>query len=101
MRFIKKYIKLYLKHRHLTSSFEAGEMMSVNNLSADLNRYNSYKDMPKFQKWMRKYQGENNPIIKMIYKILFVYHRNKNCNEISGDSVIGGACILAIHLALL
>lgn len=65
-------------------------MMSVNNLSADLNRYNSCKDMPKFQKWMRKYQGENNPIIKMIYKILFVYHRNKNCNEISGDSVIGG-----------
>ena len=69
-------------------------MMSANdNLSADLNRYNSRKDMPKFQKWMRKYQGENNPIIKMIYKILFVYHRNKNCNEISGDSVIGGGIV--------
>lgn len=65
--------------------------MSVNNIiRADLSRYNSSKDMPKFQKWMRRYQVENNPIIKLIYKILFVYYRNENCNEIAGDSVIGG-----------
>lgn len=49
--------------------------MSVNNIiRADLSRYNSSKDMPKFQKWMRKYQVENNPVIKLIYKILFVYY---------------------------
>ena len=65
-------------------------MNAINNLSADLIRYNSCKEMPKFQKWMRKYQAERNPIIKLIYKILFVYYRNKNCVEISGNSEMGG-----------
>lgn len=46
--------------------------------------------MPKFQKWMRKYQAERNPITKLVYKILFVYYRNKNCVEISGNSEMGG-----------
>ena len=48
--------------------------------------------MPKFQKWMRKYQDTNNVLLKNIYKVLFVYHRKRNCVEISADSDIGGDC---------
>ena len=59
-------------------------------LRADYNRYSSSSEMPKFQKWMRKYQETNNRILKNIYKVLFVYQRKKHCIEISGDSVIGG-----------
>lgn len=68
-------------------------MGGVNNLSADLIRYDSCKEMPKFQKWMRKYQAERNPIIKLIDKIFFVYYRNKNCVEISGNTEMGGLYI--------
>ena len=70
---------------------KGSEMMNANkDFEADLQRYNSYKEMPKFQKWMRKYQTEKNRHFKLIYKILFVYYRNKNCVELSGDSAIGG-----------
>lgn len=59
-------------------------------LKADYERYCSSKEMPKFQKWMRKYQEANNPISKIFCKVLFVYQRKKNCVEISEDSNIGG-----------
>ena len=59
-------------------------------LRADYNRYSSSSEMPKFQKWMRKYQETNNKILKGIYKVLFVYQRRRKCIEISGDSIIGG-----------
>lgn len=59
-------------------------------LRADYIRYSSTSEMPKFQKWMRKYQETNNRIVRGIYKVLFVYQRKKNCIEISADSDIGG-----------
>ena len=65
-------------------------MVNESKLQADRVRYNSLREMPKFQKWMRKYQDTNNVIFKMIYKLLFVYYRNKNCIDISADTSIGG-----------
>lgn len=59
-------------------------------LKADYIRYSALNKMPKFQKWMRKYQDTNNVLLKNIYKVLFVYHRKRNCVEISADSDIGG-----------
>lgn len=59
-------------------------------LRADYIRYSSTSEMPKFQKWMRKYQETNNRIVRGIYKVLFVYQRKRNCIEISADSDIGG-----------
>lgn len=60
-----------------------------NMLKADYTRYTSAKEMPKFQKYMRKCQGAKNPIWKLLYKILFVYHRQKYCVEISENTTIG------------
>lgn len=46
-------------------------------LRADYITYSSTSEMPKFQKWMRKYQETNNRIVRGIYKVLFVYQRKK------------------------
>lgn len=59
-------------------------------LAKDYKRYSSKKEMPKFQKWMRKYQDIDNRILRIIYKIIFVILRKRNCVEISAETVIGG-----------
>lgn len=61
-----------------------------NGLYSDLLRYGGeYKKIPKFQKRFRKYQDSNNCLLKLIYKLLFVFDRNKNFIEMSIDSKIG------------
>ena len=59
-------------------------------LAKDYKRYSSKREMPKFQKWMRKYQDIDNRILRIIYKIIFVISRKRNCVEISAETVIGG-----------
>lgn len=59
-------------------------------LEKDYKRYSSKREMPKFQKWMRKYQDIDNRILRIIYKIIFVISRKRNCVEISAETVIGG-----------
>lgn len=61
-----------------------------NKLYSDLFRYGGEsKKIPKFQKWFRKYQDSNNSLLKLLYKLLFVFDRNKNFVEMSIDSNIG------------
>ena len=43
------------------------------NLDKDKKRYKELKEMPQFQKYMRKGQEAKNPLIKFFYKILFIY----------------------------
>lgn len=45
--------------------------------------------MPKFQKFMRLYQQSKNPILKLFYKAIFVWLRNKRMIEMSIESCIG------------
>lgn len=62
----------------------------INSLKADLCRYGGvYNKIPKFQKWLRKYQNSNNRFLKLLYKFLFIVSRNKNFIEISADTKIG------------
>lgn len=56
-------------------------------LSADKKRYGEEK-MPLFQMFMRLKQETKNPILKIIYKICFVYFRNRLLIEMSVDSNI-------------
>lgn len=60
------------------------------NLDKDKKRYKELKEMPQFQKYMRKGQEAKNPLIKFLYKILFIYYRKKNFIEIPMDINIGG-----------
>lgn len=70
-------------------------------LEADKIRYENVNDMPKFQIFMRKKQESSNQIAAFIYKVLFVYFRNKALIEMSSDiSIGGGGYILAIHSVL-
>lgn len=62
-------------------------------LASDYKRYSSTREMPKFQKWMRKYQETDNRILKIIYRIIFAILRKRNCVEISAKTVIGGGVI--------
>lgn len=62
----------------------------MSKLQEDLQRYKRKKDMPKYQKFMRKYQESSNRVIALFYKILFCFFRNKNLVEISADTKIGG-----------
>lgn len=57
-------------------------------LKSDLKRYPHQKDMPIFQKFMRKYQDSNNKILKVLYKILFVFFRYSNKVEIAPNSYV-------------
>lgn len=66
----------------------------MNKLEEDLKRYKIIKDMPKYQKFMRKYQKSSNKIGKLFYKILFAHYRNKALVEISADIQIGGGLYL-------
>ena len=65
-------------------------MSKDSKLNLDLKRYESPNDMPKFQKWMRKYQDSNNLFMKKIYKMLFIWHKSRHCIEISENTKIGG-----------
>ena len=53
-------------------------------LEEDKNRYNVLKEMPRFQKYMRKGQEAQNPFCRLLYKAVFVYYRNKNLVEMTG-----------------
>ena len=45
--------------------------------------------LPKFLIYFRKTQEAHNPILKLLYKFMFVYYRNKNHIEMSSDMKIG------------
>lgn len=62
-------------------------------LEEDKNRYNTLKEMPRFQKYMRKGQEAKNPFFRLLYKAMFAYYRNKNLVEMSLDTNIGGGYI--------
>ena len=62
-------------------------------LEEDKKRYNALKEMPKFQKYMRKGQEAQNPFFRLLYKAVFAYYRNKNLVEMSLDINIGGGYI--------
>lgn len=63
-------------------------------LEEDKNRYNVLKEMPRFQKYMRKGQEAQNPFCRLLYKAVFVYYRNKNLVEMPLDINIGGGLYL-------
>ena len=63
-------------------------------LEEDKNRYNVLKEMPKFQKYMRRGQEAKNPLCRLLYKTLFVYYRNKSLVEMPLDINIGGGLYL-------
>ncbi len=63
-------------------------------LEEDKNRYNALKEMPIFQKYMRRGQEAQNPFCRLLYKILFVYYRNKSLVEMPLDINIGGGLYL-------
>ena len=59
-------------------------------LEEDKNRYSVLKEMPRFQKYMRKGQEAQNPFCRVLYKAVFAYYRNKNLVEMPLDINIGG-----------
>lgn len=56
---------------------------NISKLESDKARYG--RGVPRFQLFYRKAQEANNKITKLLYKILFVYYRNKNHIEMSVD----------------
>ena len=62
-------------------------------LEEDKNRYNALKEMPRFQKYMRRGQETQNPFCRFLYKVLFAYYRNKSHVEMPLDINIGGGYI--------
>ena len=50
--------------------------------------------LPIYQKFFRKAQGTTNPIVRLIYKCLFVHYRNKHLVELSLETQIGGGLYL-------
>ncbi len=59
-------------------------------INYDKNRYSLKNDMPIFQKMFRRYQDTNNKFLRLVYKILFRYYRNKNLIDMSIDTTIWG-----------
>lgn len=59
-------------------------------LNNDIVRYGNIKKMPKFQQYLRKAQTASNGFLKLVYKVLFVYYRNKNHIEMGITGKIGG-----------
>lgn len=59
-------------------------------INYDKNRYSLKNDMPISQKMFRRYQDTNNKFLRLVYKILFRYYRNKNLIDMSIDTTIGG-----------
>lgn len=62
-------------------------------LNNDIVRYGNIKKMPKFQQYLRKAQTASNGFSKLVYKVLFVYYRNKNHIEMGIAGKIGGLYI--------
>ena len=54
----------------------------------DKKRYSNGK-IYTFQKMFRKYRDTDNKLLKLIYKVLFRYYRNKNLIDMSIDTKIG------------
>ncbi len=57
-------------------------------LDMDKKRYSNGK-IYTFQKMFRKYRDTDNKLLKLIYKVLFRYYRNKNLIDMSIDTKIG------------
>ena len=70
------------------------KVIIMRKLEEDKNRYNALKEMPIFQKYMRRGQEAQNPFCRLLYKILFVYYRNKSLVEMPLDINIGGGLYL-------
>lgn len=86
---MEKYWALYLY-------FVKGEQR-MTNLDADKIRYGGLngtgEKMPCFQKYMRLSQQSKCSILKILYKVLFVFFRNRRLIEMSVDTPIGGGII--------
>lgn len=80
-------------HRSPLDSAECNQNI-MKKLEEDKNRYNVLKEMPRFQKYMRKGQEAQNPFCRLLYKAVFVYYRNKNLVEMPLDINIGGGLYL-------
>ncbi len=65
-------------------------MQDMGILSEDLARYKNIKEMPRYQRYFRKYQDSSCKIIRLFYKIIFTHYRNKCLVDISADTKIGG-----------
>ena len=50
--------------------------------------------MPSYQRWMRRYMDSSNVLLKLIYKCLFVWAREKNMMDLSIDTKIEGGLYL-------
>lgn len=57
-------------------------------LELDKKRYGNSK-MPKFQAYFRKFQDAKNPLLKLIYRVIYRFLANRNHIEISSGSKIG------------
>lgn len=58
-------------------------------LKQDAERYESISRMPRFQKFLRKYQTASNPLSKLLYRVLYRISARKNHIEIPRDTKIG------------
>lgn len=58
-------------------------------LKQDAERYESISRMPRFQKFLRKYQTASNPLSKLLYRFLYRISARKNHIEIPRDTKIG------------
>ena len=56
----------------------------------DLKRYSSKKEMPKVQKYLRKYQDTEIRLIKIFYKVLYRYFRKTAHIEMDINTQIKG-----------
>ena len=68
-------------------------------INYDKNRYLK-NDMPIFQKMFRRYWDTNNKFLRLVYKILFRYYRNKNLIDMSIDTKIGEGLYIDHHYCI-
>lgn len=61
----------------------------MNAYKKDCLRYPNKAKPPKFQRYFRKLQSNHIFILKIIYKIIFKYYKNKNLIELHENTVIG------------
>lgn len=64
--------------------------MKISLLKQDMVRYARPREVPQFQKYLRRYQEAKNPVSKLIYRVLYSFFRKKLHIEISRDTQIGG-----------
>lgn len=69
------------------------DIKTMSLLVEDQKRYARAKDMPKYQKYMRRYQDASNRLVALFYRVLFAYFRKKALVEISANTKIGGGYI--------